>query len=108
MSANTFMLACRALWGSEWQSEAARGLGISLSSVLRYANGERVVPQAVYEALSGVIDERLASLGVCSPRSPVATGGCVMNDLLYSIDRTLFIGLSVIAMELAVIIWRVW
>ena len=47
MSANTFMLACRALWGSQWQSEAARGLGISLSSVLRYANGEREVPREV-------------------------------------------------------------
>ena len=62
MSANTFMLACRALWGSQWQSEAARGLGISLSSVLRYANGERVVPREVYETLSAVIDRRLAEL----------------------------------------------
>ena len=68
MSANTFTLVCRALWGSQWQSEAARGLGISLSSVLRYANGERPVPQAVYEALSGVIDERLAEhLGSGAP-----------------------------------------
>ena len=79
MSANTFMLACRALWGSQWQSEAARGLGISLSSVLRYANGERAVPRAVYEALSGVIDERLRELTGLAPKAaePTAepTGG---------------------------------
>ena len=36
--------------------------------VLRYANGERAVPQAVYETLSGVIDERLAEhLGSGAP-----------------------------------------
>ena len=62
MSANTFMLACRALWGSQWQSEAARGLGISVSSVLRYANGERVVPREVFERLSDLIDGRLEDL----------------------------------------------
>ena len=63
MSANTFTLACGALWGSQYQSEAARQLGISLSSVLRYANGEREVPRVVFERLSREIDGRLEDLG---------------------------------------------
>ena len=70
MSANTFTLVCRALWGSQWQSEAARGLGISLSSVLRYASGEWVVPREVYETLSDVIDQRLLELERLKPGDP--------------------------------------
>ena len=62
MSANTFTLACRALWGSQWQSEAARALGISLSSVVRYANGERTVPQEIYVRLAEEIDVRREDL----------------------------------------------
>ena len=68
MSANTFMLACRALWGSQWQSEAARGLGISLSS--RAALRQRRAGGAAgsVRALSEVIDERLAEhLGSGAP-----------------------------------------
>ena len=83
MSANTFMLACRALWGSQWQSEASRGLGISLSSVLRYANGERAVPQEVYETLSDVIDERLAELERLEPKVDGRgrmRDGCIMTS----------------------------
>jgi hypothetical protein len=64
---NIFSFTCQALWRGQWQTEAARGLGISLSSVLRYAAGERAVPREVYEKLSGLIDQRLDELEELRP-----------------------------------------
>jgi hypothetical protein len=65
---NVFIQACTALFGPNWQTEAARQLTISLSSVLRYANGERVVPREVYETLSKLIDRRLDELSGLRPK----------------------------------------
>jgi hypothetical protein len=71
MSDNTFAQAAKIMWGQDgapWQTAAAEGLGIALSSVVRYASGEREVPREVYEKLGGLIDRRLDELEELKPR----------------------------------------
>ena len=58
MSQQLFSRGCQALWGEQYQSEAARQLGISRSSVLRYADGRRAVPAQVIERLAALLVER--------------------------------------------------
>jgi hypothetical protein len=66
-SSDTFAKAGSALWGWQWQTDAARELKISLSSVVRYAKGEREIPAEVFRQLSWLIDERLEVLERMKP-----------------------------------------
>ena len=68
MSQHLFERGCFALWGPHYQSEAARQLGIARSSVLRYADGSRVVPAAVIERLAALLVEREAELAKLIPK----------------------------------------
>jgi transcriptional regulator with XRE-family HTH domain len=63
-----FKAACRGLWGEQYQSEAARALGISRSSVLRYADGRRPVPAKVIERLAALLVERESELAKLIPK----------------------------------------
>jgi hypothetical protein len=51
------------LWGPQYQSEAARQLGLALRSVVRYDQGERRVPEAVLDQLYGLLIKRHAEIG---------------------------------------------
>ena len=58
MSTKTFQQACEALWGPQYQTAAARKLGIARSSVVRYDAGDREVPRVVLGSLLGLLDQR--------------------------------------------------
>jgi hypothetical protein len=73
MSQKMFQSACEALWGPVCQSQAARDLGISLSSCVRYDTGQRPVPALILDRLGKLLVERkrridqvLATLAVSS------------------------------------------
>jgi len=68
MSQHLFQRGCQALWGEQYQSEAARALGISRSSVLRYADGRRAVPAQVIERLAALLVERESELAKLIPK----------------------------------------
>jgi hypothetical protein len=57
-----FQAICQSLWGPQYQSEAARRLGIGRRSMVRYDRGERPVPEAVAGRLTSLADERRAQL----------------------------------------------
>lgn len=58
MNQTLFQESCRALWGTQFQSQASRQLGIGLSSVQRYDYGQRDVPDAVLQALAALLADR--------------------------------------------------
>jgi len=62
MTRTTFKHACAALWGPQYQSEAARQLGIGRSSVVRYDLGDRTVPVQIVERLGELLAERQARI----------------------------------------------
>jgi transcriptional regulator with XRE-family HTH domain len=68
MSQQLFARGCEALFGTQYQSEAARALGISRSSVLRYADGRRAVPTQVIERLAALLVERESELAKLIPK----------------------------------------
>jgi len=68
MSQQLFARAAESLWGKQYQSEAARALGISRSSVLRYADGRRAVPTQVIERLAALLVERESELAKLIPK----------------------------------------
>lgn len=68
MSQALFTRAAEALWGAQYQSEAARQLGISRSSVLRYADGRRPVPAKVIERLAALLVDRETEIGKLIPK----------------------------------------
>jgi len=68
MSQQLFARGCQALWGEQYQSEAARQLGISRSSVLRYADGRRPVPAQVIVRLAARLVERESELAKLIPK----------------------------------------
>jgi predicted transcriptional regulator len=55
------------LFGWQYQTDAARELKLSRSSVVRYASGERPIPSEVFKQLSWLIDERLEVLERMQP-----------------------------------------
>ena len=62
MSTKTFQEACAALWGPQYQSAAARQLGIARSSMVRYDAGDREVPRVVLGTLLGLLEQRQAKI----------------------------------------------
>jgi hypothetical protein len=68
MTRHTFQAICQSLWGPQYQSEAARQLGISRRSMVRYDQGERPVPDPVAERLNKLADERCKQLAKLSSR----------------------------------------
>ena len=68
MSTKTFQQACEALWGPQYQAEAARRLGIARSSMGRYDNGDRHVPRAVLGTLAGLLEQRQAKIEALRPK----------------------------------------
>jgi hypothetical protein len=62
MSTKTFQEACETLWGPQYQSAAARKLGIARSSLVRYDRGDRAVPPAVLDRLYGLMIKRQAEV----------------------------------------------
>ena len=62
MSTKTFQAACAALWGPQYQSKAARQLGVGRSSIVRYTNGEREVPCVLLGTLAGLLEQRQAKI----------------------------------------------
>jgi len=68
MSQHLFSRAAESLWGPQYQSEAARQLGISRQSVLRYAAGRRAVPAQVIERLAALLVERESELAKLIPK----------------------------------------
>ena len=65
---NLFTDACRALWGSSWQTEASRQLEIALSSVVRYSRGDRPPPPIVYHQLTVMTERRRRELARIAER----------------------------------------
>ena len=51
-----------ALYGSRWQSDAARDLGVSIRSVQRWAVDARGVPSGVWRELLRITQERATAL----------------------------------------------
>lgn len=54
----------KALYGSYWQSQLARDLGVSLRTVARYASGESGVPDRVVEQAESLARDRIRSLTI--------------------------------------------
>ena len=64
MSQKLFTAAAQALYGPDtYQSQVARDLGISLSSCVRYDNGQRAVPDELLDRLYGMLIKRHAEIG---------------------------------------------
>lgn len=62
MNKTTFQDACVVLWGPQYQAEAARQLGVSRSSVVRYDSGQREVPEELLHKLYGMLIKRRAEI----------------------------------------------
>jgi hypothetical protein len=60
--------AGEALYGSRWQSDMARGLGVSDRTVRRWVADSSAVPQGVYLDLLRITRERAAALDALAPR----------------------------------------
>ena len=58
MSQQLFQSACAAMWGPQYRSEAARRLGVSLRSVMRYDAAETPVPTKILSDLASLLDLR--------------------------------------------------
>jgi hypothetical protein len=72
MSQELFTAAAEALWGPQYQSEAARQLDLGLRSVTRYAAGERAVPSTVFARLAKLLAQRQAQIAKLQPRVAAA------------------------------------
>jgi transcriptional regulator with XRE-family HTH domain len=64
-----------ALYGSRWQSELARALGVAIRTVQRWAAGDIEPPAGVYGELAPIVEERAAVLRPLLPRLRKAARG---------------------------------
>lgn len=62
MTPDKLSKAGSALYGSRWQSEMARELGVSDRTVRRWVSGDSPVPDTAYDALRRLVAERVALL----------------------------------------------
>ena len=70
-----FSEICSLIWGAHWQKEAAAAdLGVKLSSVVRYAKGEREIPTEVFERLADIVDAVIEELAARKPALNRAAG----------------------------------
>lgn len=53
-----------ALYGSLWQTELSRALGVSDRTVRRWASGKTPVPRAVWDEIASVMDARSEMLQI--------------------------------------------
>ena len=51
-----------ALWGERWQSEMARALGVSKTSVQDWRQGRNAPRPGVWADLARIVEERLAGM----------------------------------------------
>ena len=63
MSTKTFQAACDDLWKPQDQSEAARQLKVGRSSMVRYDNGERDIPQELLDKVYGLLIRHQTEVG---------------------------------------------
>lgn len=70
LSKDVLAKAGRAMYGDQWQSPLARALGINDRTVRRWASGESNVPQHMHSIILGLMDARIASIGL--ERSKIA------------------------------------
>jgi hypothetical protein len=57
-----FKAVCKTLWGSQYRSEAALQLKISLRTMMRYDAGESPIPKDVVERLNQRLTDRADEL----------------------------------------------
>ena len=62
MPPHTLTTIGEALYGSQWQSELARALGVNDRTVRRWAAGKNAMPEGISEELSELCAERGKSL----------------------------------------------
>lgn len=58
----------QALYGTQWQSDLGRALGVNVRTVQRWAAGEIVPPAGVYVELLKLARDRSGELGALMPR----------------------------------------
>jgi hypothetical protein len=63
-----FQAACEALWGRHYRSEAARKLGVSLRTLMRWDAGERPIHASAFTSLSTLVEARRKALLRLEPR----------------------------------------
>jgi hypothetical protein len=54
-----FKAVCKTMWGPRYRSEAARRLGISLRTMMRYDAGESPIPDDVLGRLFHLFDDHI-------------------------------------------------
>jgi len=57
----------QALYGSRWQSELARALGVAIRTVQRWSSGNTEPQPGVYRDLLALVRERAHALGPLEP-----------------------------------------
>jgi len=57
-----FKTICEALWGPQYRSEAARQLGVSLRTLMRYVADESPIPDDIVGRLRTLLDDRIENL----------------------------------------------
>lgn len=69
-----FSEICSLIYGKSYQTLAAKDLKVSLSSVVRYAKGEREIPTFVFERLADIVDAVIDELAARKPALNRAAG----------------------------------
>ena len=67
MDAPLIVAVGQALYGSRWQSELARALGVAIRTVQRWSSGDAEPQPGVYRDLLALVRERAHALGPLEP-----------------------------------------
>ena len=74
MQTELFRRCGQSLYGRQWHTTMAEALGINITTIRRWANGDQVIPQFVPERLLMLFDERIEELGNRASELKEATG----------------------------------